>query len=317
MDRLEAMTVFVAVADHRGFARAARTLGVSASVVTRAVAALEESLGIRLFQRTTRAVALTDAGARYLERARRIVADVVEADAAARAERSAPAGRFVVAAPLVFGRMHVAPVFCRFLAENPAVSGELTLADRFVNLVDEGVDLAVRIGHLTDGTLVARKVGETQRLLVASPDYLARRARIRRVEDLAAHDLIQCTALSQVPEWRLGPEGGSRVAFAPRFVSNSVDAAIGHAALGGGIALALSYQVEDRIRDGSLAVVLERVESPPLPIQLVYPTKRHLSANVRTFVDVVIATCAWQFVGRRPKGGRQVQRKTSRSRSRM
>jgi DNA-binding transcriptional LysR family regulator len=292
MDRLEAMTAFVTVADLRGFAPAARKLAVSPSAVTRSVAALEDHLGIRLFQRTTRTVVLTDAGARYLERARRIVLDVGEADDAARAERTEPRGRFVISAPLVFGRMKVAPVFCDFLRVNQAVHGELVL----VNLVDEGVDLAVRIGHLADGNVVTRKVGETRRVLVASPGYLERAKRIRRPDDLAAHDLIQCTALTQTPEWRLGSDGEARVAFTPRFVTNSVDVAIGHAELGGGVTMALAYQVESYVARGSLAIVLPKFEPPSQPIQLVYATRRHLSANVRAFVDHVTTKCAWRFV---------------------
>lgn len=289
------MAAFVAVADLRGFAPAARKLGVSASAITRGVASLEEHLGIRLLQRTTRSVTLTDAGARYLDRARRIVDDLSEADAAARAERTEPTGRFVVSAPLVFGRLHVAPVFRTMLARHPAVHGELLLADRMVNLVDEGVDVAVRIGHLEDASLVVRKVGETRRVLVASPNYLAARGKPKVPADLSEHELIQCTALSPVSEWRFEGEGPARVAFTPRFVSNSVDATIGHAAFGQGITMALSYQVETAVREGQLVVVLPKHEPPPLPIQLVYATKRHLSANVRAFADLVASSCRWQF----------------------
>ena len=163
---------FAAVAELRGFAPAARRLSLSRPAVTRLVAALEARLGTRLLQRTTRTVALTDAGARYLERARRILSDVAEAEALAQADRSAPTGRFVVAAPSVFGRLHVAPVMCDFLERHPTVTGELQLADRTVNLVEEGVDLAVRIGHLADSSLVARRVGHTRRVVVGSPGYL-------------------------------------------------------------------------------------------------------------------------------------------------
>lgn len=295
MDRIEAMAAFVAVADLHGFAPAARKLGLSPSAVTRGVASLEEHLGIRLMQRTTRTVALTDAGARYLERARRIVDELAEADAAARAERTEPTGRFVVSAPLVFGRMHVARVFCTLLARHPSVHGELLLADRMVNLVDEGVDVAVRIGHLADASLVVRRVGETRRVLVAAPGYLDERKKIRAPDDLRAHTLIQCTALSTVPEWRFGDGDGARVAFSPQFVTNSVDAAIGHAELGQGVTMALAYQVEAPVREGRLSVVLAKHEPPPLPIQLVYATKRHVSANVRAFSELVVSSSRWQF----------------------
>lgn len=297
MDRLDAMRAFVTVAELRGFAPAARKLGISPSGVTRLVAGLEDHLGIRLLQRTTRAVALSDAGGRYLDRARRILADVTEADEAARAERRDPAGRLVVTAPLVFGRMHVAPVLGAFLARHRAVVGELVLADRMVQLVDEGVDVAVRIGHLADAGLVARKVGETRRVWVASPDYLGRRGRPTSERTLAAHDVVHCTAIQTAPEFVLHTARGvRRVAFTPRFVTNSVDAAIGQAELGFGITSVLGYQVADAVRAGRLELVLEASEPPPLPIHLVYAHRRNLSAVVRAFTETVVSSCAWDFV---------------------
>lgn len=297
MDRLEAMSVFVAVADLRGFAPAARRMGLSPSAVTRFIAALEERLGTRLLQRTTRSVTLTDAGARYLERARRILADVTEAEGAAQAERTVPTGRFVVAAPNVFGRLHVAPLMCTYLAQYPAVTGELTLADRMANLVEEGIDLAVRIGALEDSSHVARTVGATRRVVVASPKYLARRKRPRSPEAVGGHDVIQFTAINPTPEWRF-TQGGveRRVSFVPRYVTNSADAAIGHAERNGGLTMVLAYQVVDAVRAGRLRIVLPELEPPPLGIHLVYPSTRLLSAKVRAFVDLVAATCDWQFV---------------------
>lgn len=297
MDRLAAMNAFVAVADLRGFAPAAHRLRLSPSAVTRLVAALEEHLGTRLLQRTTRSVALTDAGARYLERARAILAEVAEADAAAQAERTVPSGRFVLAAPNMFGRMHVAPLMCEYLRQHPAVTGELTLADRLVNLVEEGIDAAVRIGVLADSTLVARTVGSTRRVVVASPEYLKRRKTPKAPADLAAHDIIQFTALSPLPEWTF-TRGRQvlRTAFAPRFATNSADAAIGHAALGGGITMVLAYQVADAVRRGKLRVILENAEPPPLPIQIVYPSTRLLSAKVRAFVELAARSRDFRFL---------------------
>ena len=169
MDRLEAMHAFVAVADLQGFAPAARKLRLSPSAVTRLIAALEERLGARLLQRTTRSVTLTDVGTRYLERARRILADVEEAEARREGERTRPSGRLVVSAPVGFGRLHVSPVMTDYLKRYPEVSAELRLSDRIVNLVEDGVDLAVRIGHLANSSLVARHVGEMRRIVVASP----------------------------------------------------------------------------------------------------------------------------------------------------
>src|ERR1700676_4938132 len=175
MDRIDAMQAFVAVADLQGFAPAARKLGLSPSGVTRLIAALEQRLGARLLQRTTRQVALTDVGARYLERARRILSDVEEAEGSAQDERTRPSGRLVVSAPVGFGRLHVSPVMSAYLARYPEVSGELRLSDRMINLVEDGVDLAIRIGHLPDSSLVARQVGEMRRIVVASDGYLKAR----------------------------------------------------------------------------------------------------------------------------------------------
>ncbi len=296
MDRLEAMGVFVSVAELRGFAPAARRLSLSPSAVTRLVAGLEEHLGARLLQRTTRSVTLTDAGSRFLMRARRILADVAEAEGAAQAERTVPNGRFVLTAPGMFGRLHVAKAMCGYLARYPAVQGELLLGDRMSNLVDEGIDAAVRIGALDDSSLVARNVGATRRVLVASPAYLAKRKRPRSPEALASHDTILCTALTPTAEWRFfrGDEE-TRVAITPRFVTNSADAALGHAVLGGGITLVLAYQAAEAVKKGALKVLLPEHEPPPLPIHVVYPSSRLLSAKVRAFVDLVTATCDWRF----------------------
>jgi DNA-binding transcriptional LysR family regulator len=297
VDRFDAMAVFVAVADLQGFAPAARRMGLSPSAVTRLVAALEEHLNARLLQRTTRSVTLTDAGARYLERAKRILADVAEAEEAAQSERSAPTGRFVVAAPSVFGRTHVAQLMCDFLAKYPAVKGELALGDRMTNLVEEGIDAAVRIGALDDSSYVARQVGSTRRVVVASPQYLTRRKKPRSPEDLERHDVIQFTALTPTRDWRFFHEGReSSVAVTARYVTNSADAAIVQAESGAGLAMLLSYQVVEPVRAGRLAVVLRGFEPPPRPIQIVYPTTRLLSAKVRAFVELVVATRDWKFV---------------------
>ncbi len=291
------MRVFVAVADLRGFAPAARQLSVSPSAVTRMVGALEERLGARLLQRTTRSVALTDAGSRFLVRARHILADVAEAEGAAQAERTVPAGRLVVAAPNVFGRLHVAPLMCRYLSKYPEVRGELTLADRMAALIDDGIDVAVRIGVLDDSSLIARPVGATRRVVVGAPRYLARHKKPRAPEELAQHALIQFTALTPTPEWRFTHDGGEhRVGFAPVFATNSADAAIGHAELGGGLTMVLAYQVAESVRAKRLQIVLADSEPPPLPIQLVYPSTRLLSAKVRAFVELVTKTCEWRFV---------------------
>jgi DNA-binding transcriptional LysR family regulator len=295
MDRLDAMQAFVAVAEARGFAAAARKLRRSPPMVTRLVASLEARLGLRLLQRTTRSVALTDAGQRYLEQARRILGEVEAAEADARAQRSAPSGRFVVTGPLLFGRLHLAPLLCEFLLRHSQVRGELLLSDRVVSLVEEGVDLAVRIGHLADSALVARKVGETARVVVASPRYLALHGTPREPAHLRRHALIHFTGMSPLPEWRFRRRGREQVVrFEPRLSTNSGDAAIGHAFLGGGLTLALAYQVAQAVKAGQLVLVLRDFEPPPLPIHCVVPSATLLPANARAFIELAAAQ-PWRF----------------------
>src|SRR5215471_13577152 len=207
MDRIEAMQAFVAVADLRGFAPAARKLKLSPSAVTRLIAALEDHLGVRLLQRTTRSVTLTDVGARYHERARRILADVEEAERSAEGERTRPSGRLVVSAPVGFGRLHVSPMVSAYLKRYSDVSAELRLEDRVVSLVEDGVDLAVRIAHLADSSLVARQVGEMRRIVVASPAYLKRHGEPKRPAEISVHQTIQFGAASASGEWRFVENG--------------------------------------------------------------------------------------------------------------
>lgn len=300
MDRFDAMTAFVAVVDRHGFAPAARHLRLAPSAVTRLVAALEDRLGVRLLQRTTRSLALTEAGARYLERARRILADLDEAEASAGSERGRPAGRFVVSAPAVFGRLHVEPLLAAFLEQHPAVHAQLQLSDRIENLVEDGIDLAVRIGHLADSSLVARRIGATRRVVVAAPAYLAERGAPQGPRDLASHDIIHFRTFEDAPAWRFGQgDAEERVSVAPRFATNSADAAIGQAERGGGLAMVLGYQVADSVRAGRLEIVLAAFEQPALPIHLVYPTSRLLSATVRGFVDLAFQRVDWDFGSQR------------------
>lgn len=303
MDRLDAMATFVTVAELRSFTAAARRLGHSPSAVTRTITTLEDRLGVRLLQRTTRSVALTDAGQRFLLRARRILADVDEAEGEALAERATPMGRLAVAAPSAFGRAHVAPALTSFLARHEAVVGELFLADRFVNLVEEGIDVAVRIGVLSDSSLVARAVGATRRVLVASPAYLDAHGTPCTPDALAErhggprHRIVHFTSLTPTHEWRFVHGGEvAAVTVTPTFATNSAEVAVAHAEAGHGLTLVLAYQAMAAVQAGRLVVVLPGYEPPPLPIQLVYPTSRLLSTKVRAFVDHVAHTCAWQFV---------------------
>lgn len=293
MDRIDAMEAFVTVAERKGFAPAARRLKLSPSAVTRLVAGLEAHLGVRLLQRTTRSVALTDAGTRYLARARQILADIAEAELAAEGERQTPSGRLVVSAPVGFGRLHVSPVMTAYLKRYPDVAGELRLEDRMVSLVEDGVDLAVRIGHLPDSSLITRQVGEMRRIVVAAPAYLTAHGEPRAPEALAAHATIQ---FGPWTDWRFIKDGiEERVPIVPRFATNNADAAVQYAVAGGGLTRVLAYQAADALKRGRLKIVLARFEQPSLPIHIVYPTSRLLSAKVRAFIDLVVDSCDWRF----------------------
>src|ERR1700744_1873208 len=296
MDRIDAMQAFVALAALHGFAPAARKLKLSPSGGRRLIAALEDRLGARLLQRTTRQVALTDAGARYLERARRILADVEEAERAAEGERTRPSGRLVVSAPVGFGRLHVSPVMSAYLKRYGDVSAELRLEDRITNLVEDGVDLSVRIGHLADSSLVARHVGEMRRIVVASPGYLKAHGEPKTPEAIASHQSIQFGAAAAPPDWRFVRNASEfRMALTPRLTTNSADAAIQYAEAGGGLTRVLAYQAADAIKRGRLKIGLARFEDPPLVIHFVFPTVRLLSAKVRAFIDLVIEISDWHF----------------------
>ena len=296
-DRFEVMQVFIAVCDTQGFSAAARKLEMSPSVVTRLVARLETRLGVRLLQRTTRSVRLTDAGARYLERARRIVAEVEEAELSAQEERGEPTGRLVVAAPMVFGRLHATPILTRYLELYPKVNIELQLANHYASLVEEGVDVAIRVGELVDSGLIARSLGQTRRTLVASPAYLAKHGIPGTPGELARHRLVAFSGAASRREWPFWSDGeATSIPVAPQFFSNSGEAAIDHAIAGGGIASVLSYQVVDACRTGRLVEVLREFAPPPLPIHAVFPTSRLLSRKVRAFIDLVErASPAWQI----------------------
>ncbi len=296
MDRIDAMQAFLAVADLEGFAPAARRLGLSPSAVTRLIAALEERLGARLLQRSTRSVALTDAGQRYLARVRRILADVEEAEASIQDERTRPSGRLVVSAPIGFGRLHVSPVMSEYLKRYTEVSGELRLTDHMINLIEDGVDLAVRIGHLPDSSLVARQVGEMRRVVVASPGYLKARGEPKTPEAIASHQTVQFGATAASLDWRFVREGRDiRIASVPRLITNSADAAIQYAVKGGGLTRVMAYQAADALKRGRLKIVLAKFEQSPLPIHVVYPTSRLLSAKVRAFIDLVLEVSDWYF----------------------
>lgn len=286
MDRVHELEVFVGVAEAGSFTRAAARLRISPPAATRAIASLEERLGARLLNRTTRSLSLTESGLRFLESAKRLLAELEAAERAAAGERAAPSGHLAVTAPVTFGRSVLAPVASAFLRAHPDVTASLTLVDRVVNLVEEGFDVAVRIGRLPDSTLVARRVGEVQHVLVASPGYLRERGAPASPAELEGHAVIAFTGLMPNREWRFVDGGAAgRVALRPRLELNDAIAAIAAAEAGDGITLALSYMVADRIADRRLVPVLQRCAPPPVPVQLVYPQARLVASKVRAFAD--------------------------------
>jgi len=300
MDHLETMRVFVAVAETQSFAAAARTLKLSAPAATRAVAALEERLGARLLHRTTRSVRVTDAGERYLADCKRILLDLDEADALAGGSYAEPQGQLAVTAPVLFGRLHVAPLMLDFLPMHPKVSARLMFVDRIVHLLDEGFDVAVRIAHLPDSSLTAVRVGQVRRVVVASPAYLDQHGEPRTPHDLADHQAVTVDRPNGGPAaWRfvLRREATAHPQEAqledvkpPRSTLsvNSAELGIAAARAGHGLSRALSYQVADDIAAGRLRVVLADHEAPPIPVQLVYPDGRRAAAKVRTFIDFAV-----------------------------
>ncbi|BDG70503.1 LysR family transcriptional regulator [Roseomonas fluvialis] len=296
MDRFAAISAFIAVVDRHGFAPAARHLGLVPSAVTRHVAALEAHLGVRLLARTTRSVTLTEAGAHYLESARRIMAELAEAEEFAQSERLTPVGRLVVSAPAVFGRLHVAPLMAEYLRRHDGVQGQLQLSDRWVNMVEEGVDCAIRIGHLPDSGLVARRLGETRRIIVAAPGYLARHGTPRDPREVTAHAIIRFSAFEGAEEWRLYRDGlEERVPIAPRLVTNSADAALCAAERGGGLTMVLAYQAREALAAGRLIRILGDFEAPVLPIQIAWPAARLIPAKLRAFIETATDNCDWHF----------------------
>lgn len=287
MDRFYLMSTFVAVVDCKGFAGAARKLNLSPPAVTRAVAELEERLGVQLLTRTTRVVRVTDAGAVYADDCRRILAEVEEADAAASGARTEARGHLIVTAPVLFGRMRVAPVVTAYLRTHPDVTASCWFIDRVVNVMDEGVDVAVRIGHLPDSSLHAVAVSRVHQVVCASPKYLAAHGPIEQPDDLRGHTVISASAVTPGTQWAFthGGEPGT-VSVSPRVTTSTNDAAIAMAVEGFGVTRLMSYQAAPYIADGALQAVLEPYAPPPVPVHVVYLEGRRASHKVRAFVDL-------------------------------
>ncbi|HTD06792.1 LysR family transcriptional regulator [Undibacterium sp.] len=284
MDRLDELVVFLAILETASLSGAGRKLRRSPPAVTRTLAALEERVGTRLVERTTRRLAPTEAGLRLAELARRVLADYEEA---VREDADAPLrGKLKLTAPQVFGRRHVAPVVISFMDKYPAVQVELVLSDRNLDLIEEGLDLAVRIGPLADAGMVARKVGEVRRLLVASPDYISRRGAPQTPDELAAHDTIHTTGRPGPPEWRFRHAGREQtVRIAPRLLVNDVDAMLYAVKAGRGLGRPLSYQVADDLVNGSLLRLMPEWETDPLPVHLVVSSARYMAPKLRALME--------------------------------
>lgn len=289
MDRLDAFSTFVAVAETGGFAAAARKLGRSPAAVTRTVAALEDDLATRLFRRTTRVVTLTEAGARFLADVKRILADVDESSASVRGADGTLRGSLVVTASVMFGTLYVSKVLLGFLERHPEVRARALLLDRVVDLVVEGIDVAIRIAHLTDSSLRAAKVGTVRRVLCASPAYLAAHGRPKEPRDLASHATIAFSPAAAARDWSFPRKRRTfRVAIEPVLVTNNTETTIAAAVAGHGIARALSYQVASEVRAGKLEVLLPEYEPPPVPIHVMHAAGATAPARVRAFVDYAV-----------------------------
>jgi DNA-binding transcriptional LysR family regulator len=278
------MQAFLAVADEGGFARASRRLSLSPSAVTRAIAALEQRLGAPLFHRTTRRVRLTDAGTRFLADCRRILAELETAEAAAAGERAELRGQIGITASVLFGRMHVAPILFDFLAQHPRVTARTLFVDRIADLIDEGLDVAVRIAQLPDSTMHAVPVGTVRRVVCASPAFLAAHGEPRAPADLARFSALAFSIGGDAPEpWTFA--SGESVRPRSQLLANSNDVAIAGAVAGHGLARVLSYQIAPQLRAGVLRLVLETFEPPPVPVSLVTLEGRRAAPRVRRFLD--------------------------------
>ena len=292
MDKLRAMAGFVRIVEKGSLTAAAADLGASLPSMVRTLAMLERELGVTLLNRTTRRLHLTDEGRHYLEQCRAILGQVQEAEATLHSRRTAPRGKLTVTASVLFGRRYIAPVMSDFVRRHPEVTADLLFVDRVVNLVEEGVDAAVRIGHVGDSSLAATPLGEVRRVICASPAYLRVHGTPRRPEDLRMHRCVRFTGLSPREEWmfRARPR---KVAISCALTCNQADAAIGACVDGIGLGSFLSYMVAPLMRAGKLKYVLEDFETEPLPVQLLYPYSRMLSPTVRAFGDL----CAEKLSG--------------------
>lgn len=289
MNRIDSIAAFVEVAERGSFSAAAERLDRSPAAVTRAVAELEARLGVRLLNRTTRAVSMTEAGQRFFVGARRVLADLAEIEQAAAGQGTAPRGELAVTAPIAFGRLHVLPLVRDFLERFPDVSVRLSLVDRPVDLIEEGIDVAVRIGMLAPSSSIATRVGAVTRVAVAAPSYLARRGTPCTPADLAMHDIVAFAGMDSPERWTFHQQGRAiEVPIRPRLAINTAEGAIDSAIAGFGLTRVLSYQAADSLVQGTLVRVLAAFEDPELPIHVLYPHGKHLPPKLRAFLDMAV-----------------------------
>lgn len=304
MDRFEAMKIFIAALDEGSLAGASRRTGRSAAAVSRAVAFLEDRVGVPLLHRSTRSIRLSDAGERYATAARRVLAELEHAEREAAGERSVPRGTLTITSTVYAGVEVLRPIIDAFMDEHPTVHVRMHLLERAVNLIDEGMDLALRITHLADSTLVAHPVGDVRRVVVAAPRYLATHPRIDDIGDLAKHAIIT-TAHMGMESWSFPPVDDTSqiprtVSFTPRLVVNNVHAAIASVVEGHGVARMLSYHVAPQLEQEALRIVLAHAEPKPIPVHLVSPQGRLAVPKVRAFVDFALPRLRAAFARLRP-----------------
>jgi DNA-binding transcriptional LysR family regulator len=285
MDRLRSLEVFIAVAEAESFAAGAAMCGLSAPSATRGINALEASLGTRLFTRTTRKVRLNDVGKSYIEDARHIIGQMRAADDAVKGASTNPVGLLRITCSNEFGRIYVAPILTDFLDAHPSVSADVLMVDRIVNMVEEGFDLAVRIGELPSSGLAAVRVGQVRRVICGTPEYFAANGRPQTPADLLKHQIVSATPMNPTTEWRFGQQTQQAVRVTPRLRVSSIATAISVAKSNWGLCRALSYQVGPDLQTGDLQTVLEEYEPAPLPIHLVHVEGRRSPAKVRAFID--------------------------------
>ena len=290
MDRLHLMSVFVAVAEAESFAGGARRLGMSPPAVTRAIAALETRLRVKLLNRTTRFVRVTEAGQRYLDDARRVIGDVDAADEAAAGINAEPRGHLAVTAPMLFGRMFVTPGIVDYLQRYPGMEVSALFLDRVVNLLEEGLDVGVRIGELPDSSMKALGAGHVRRVVCASPDYLKKHGTPKTPAELAYHVVVLSSTVTPIVDWKFAHDAKTTsVRVKPRLTVTSNEAAIEAVCAGFGVTRLLSYQVAPYVAAGRLKIVLSTFEPQRLPIHILHREGKYASAKVRTFVDLMVA----------------------------